>query len=272
MPKLTILIVDDDATVNRLLSKVLNAEGYETLSVSSGEEALDMVKQKTIDLAFVDLRLAGMDGITAIKKMKELNAGLSFVMITGFGDTATVKVAAQIGVFDYITKPFDLDYIRHLTRHLEHNRLRILPYSEYMEGLFKGELTAKELTQKKFTSFKEEIEDRMKNLNKMRNYVDKEISRHYRSPSVGEFLGDNLKRLVTNFYFIVIVSGIVIGILFGYFYAQFSSKNIYKELTGEKGVTISDFYKSLNEMKYWMQKHTEQGIVLDKDTQYRSGE
>jgi CheY-like chemotaxis protein len=269
MGNLTILIVDDDATIRRLFSKVLTAEGYDILTSASGEEALEILGQKRIDLAFVDLRLTGMDGITAIKKMRELSPNLSFVIVSGFGDMPSVKEAAQMGVFDYITKPFDLDYIRHLVKHIEQSRLRILPYPEYMEKVFRGELTAKEITEKKFSSFREEIDDRIKSLGEMKDRLDKELYKYYQSlPPLVLFI-TKIKYLFTNFYFLVIACGILLGILSGYIYTQISGKRIYEEFGGEKRIGVTDFYKALNELKYWMQKHTEQGIVLERDEKTR---
>jgi YesN/AraC family two-component response regulator len=265
MESLTILIVDDDAAIGRLLSRVLAAEGHEVLTAASGEEALEILGQERIDLAFVDLRLTGADGITTIKKMKESAPDLNFVVISGFGDMPSVKEAVHIGVFDYITKPFDLDYIRHLVRHIGQNRLKILPYAEYMEQVFKGELTVKEIAQKKFNSFKEEIDDRIQNLSDIKRHLDKGIYKYYKSSSPRVLLAKNIKHLFTNFYFVVITCGILLGILSGYIYMQVSGKKAYQAAAGERRINISDFYKALSELKYWMQKHTEQGIVLERD-------
>lgn len=269
MVKITILIIDDEIAIARLLSKVFTAEGYNTLTAASAEEALEVVNKEVVDLVFMDLRLPGIGGIEAIRQMKKSKAEINFVVMTAFGDMVSVKEATELGVFDYITKPFDLDYVRHLVRHIENSRLKILPYSEYMNQLFSGELTLEEVKQKKATSFKEEIGERLKDLKDIKECVDKEVCRYYQSPPFPEAVKDMLKKMVHNFYFIIIASGVVIGILFGYVYAKITSKNLYNEYSGERKVTIFDFYKSLNELRYWMQKHTEQGIVLDKDMKFR---
>ncbi|MDD4182380.1 MAG: response regulator [Candidatus Omnitrophica bacterium] len=267
MEKIKILVVDDEAPITRLLSKVLTEQGYTVLTATNAQEAFEITNGQEIDLVFIDLCMPGMNGIEAIKQIKKNNAKARFVIITAFGDMASVKEATELGVFDYITKPFDLDYIRHLVKHIQMAQMKALPYSEYMDRIFSGELTPEEVRQKKFASFKEEVEEKLKNFKDIKSHMDKEIDTYYSSPSFPGTLKNKIRKITHNFYFIVITCGVVIGILFGYIYAKISSKNFYNEYSHGKRVTIVDFYKTLNDLKYWMQKHTEQGILLEKETQ-----
>jgi len=269
MEKIQILVVDDEAPIARLLSKVFTEEGYAALTAINAEEALKITTEREIDLVFIDLCMPGINGIEAIKQIKKNNTKIRFVIITAFGDMASVKEATELGVFDYITKPFDLDYIRHLVKHIQMSQTKALPYSEYMDRMFKGELTPEEVRQKKFSSFREEVEEKLKNFKDIKDCVDKEVCTYYGSGSFLKNLKRKLKKITHNFYFLLVASGIIIGILFGYIYARISSKNIYSEYSQGKRITIVDFYKTLNELKYWMQKHTEQGILLEKDTQFK---
>jgi two-component system response regulator (stage 0 sporulation protein F) len=269
MVKIKILIVDDEVAITRLLSKVFTEEGYSVLTATNAEEALKIVNAQEIDLIFIDLCMPGISGIDAIRKIKKNNEKIRFIIITAFGDMVSVKEATELGVFDYITKPFDLDYIRHLVKHIQMSQMKALPYSEYMDRIYSGELTPEEAKQKKFSSFKQEVEEKLKNLKNMKDCVDKEVCGYYPSGRSMGTLKNELKKITSNFYFIIIASGVLIGILFGYIYAKISNKNLYNEYSQGKRITIVDFYKTLNELKYWMQKHTEQGILLEKDTKFK---
>lgn len=269
MEKIKILVVDDEVSIVRLISKVFTEQGYNVLTATSGEEALKITSGQEIDLVFIDLCMPGINGIEAIRQIRKNNAKTKFVIITAFGDMASVKEATELGVFDYITKPFDLEYIRHLVTHIQMVQMKALPYSEYMDRIFSGELTPEEVRQKKFSSFREEVEEKLKDYKDIKDCVDKEVCRYYHKVSFAEILKSKLKKITRNFYFIIIASGIVVGILFGYIYAKISSKNLYDEYSRGKRVTIVDFYNTLNELKYWMQKHTEQGILLEKGARFK---
>ncbi|MDD4955316.1 MAG: response regulator [Candidatus Omnitrophica bacterium] len=267
-----ILVIDDEASITRLLSKVLIEEGYGVLTAANAQEALKVVESQAINLVFIDLCMPGLNGIEAIKEIKKKNDKIRFVIITAFGDMASVKEATELGVFDYITKPFDLEYIRHLVRHIQVSQSKALPYQEYMGRVFSGELTPEEAKQKKFSSFKQEVQEKLKNFQDMDNCVDKNVCTYYHSGSFTENLKEEFKKITKNFYFIIITSGVVIGILFGYIYAKISNRNLYNEYSQGKRITIVDFYRTLNDLKYWMQKHTEQGILLEKDTKFKEAE
>ncbi|MDD3296502.1 MAG: response regulator [Candidatus Omnitrophica bacterium] len=264
-----ILIVDDEISISRLLSKVFAADGHQTLSANSAEEALEITKKVPVDLAFVDLCLPGLNGVEAVRLMKKNNAKTRFIIITGFGDMTSVKKATELGVFDYVTKPFDLDYLRSLVKHIQSCYLKPLPYTEHMDKFFSGELTPEEVKQEKEISFKEEIKERFKSLKGIEGVPG------------GYYLGNNnfsfrhkgmlrkIRKITHNFYFIVTAVGILVGSIFGYIYAKINSSKLYGGYYSDKKVSISDFYKTLNELKYWMQKHTEQGIALEQDQKFR---
>ncbi|MEI8348625.1 MAG: response regulator [Candidatus Omnitrophota bacterium] len=265
MAKPVILIIDDEAAIRRLLLKVLAREGYEVLTAASGEEALKMVAERPVDLAIVDMKMPGLNGIETIRQIKNIHTGINFVIITAFGDMASVREAAQLDVFDYVSKPFDLDYIRHLVRYVIGGiRPRTLPYAEYMGQVLSGEMSLDEVNKKKIDSLKEDINRRSRVLRHTQEYAGY-TSQYYRESSHKNRFLHKAKKVVTNFYFIIIACGIIVGVIFNYIYAQISSKNIYQSATREKRVTIYDFLQALNELKYWMQKHTEQGMRSERD-------
>ncbi len=103
----TILIVDDNKDMQFTLTNILKEEGYETITAGDGERAIKEVKTKSPNLALLDIKLPGMDGMKVLEDMKKIDKDLIIVMLTAFGDVQGAVRAMKIGAFDYITKPFD---------------------------------------------------------------------------------------------------------------------------------------------------------------------
>jgi ActR/RegA family two-component response regulator len=89
-----ILVVDDEKKFSATISERLRLKGFEPLSASSGEEALDIARKHKIHAAIVDLKMPDMDGLTTIAKLKEIDTDIKTVLLTGFGDEK-VKEAAE---------------------------------------------------------------------------------------------------------------------------------------------------------------------------------
>jgi DNA-binding NtrC family response regulator len=104
-----ILIVDDEESICWGLSRLLSGEGHTVRVASSAEEALENVPQAKPDLVVLDVRLPGMDGLSAMGKFRELAGPVPIVVITAFGSLNTAVAALGEGAFDYLPKPFDLD-------------------------------------------------------------------------------------------------------------------------------------------------------------------
>ena len=104
-----ILIVDDEVRILMLIQTLLKGNGYETIAAKSGEEALGILAQGGIDVMITDLRMAPMDGLTLIKKVKETHAKLPMILLTAYASVETAIDAMKCGAFDYLTKPFKVD-------------------------------------------------------------------------------------------------------------------------------------------------------------------
>lgn len=100
-----ILIVDDDKDLCFLLNRFLTRKGYEINVAYSGLRAIDYLEETEPDLVITDLGLGDIDGITLLKKAKELYQNLPVIIITGFADIKTSAIAMQQGAFDYVMKP-----------------------------------------------------------------------------------------------------------------------------------------------------------------------
>lgn len=107
----TILIVDDNRDIQFTLSNILKDQGYGTICAPDGERAIKEVKKKSPNLALLDIKLPGMDGMKILEEMKQINKDLTIIMLTAFGDVKDAVRAMRLGAFDYITKPFDNEEI-----------------------------------------------------------------------------------------------------------------------------------------------------------------
>ncbi len=120
-----ILIVDDELVVRDSLQKWFDSEGYDAGAVSSGREALFEVQQKQYDLALLDIKMPGMDGMELQKKLREVDSDLTVVIMTGYASVETAVEALKMGAYDYITKPIDPDELVHLVSNaLGHKRYK----------------------------------------------------------------------------------------------------------------------------------------------------
>jgi len=103
----TILIVDDEKNYPRILSAVLEEEGFETFCANSGYEALEILKNIDVDLVLTDMKMPKMDGIELLEKIKDKDKDLPVIMMTAHGTVDKAVEAMQKGAYSYILKPFD---------------------------------------------------------------------------------------------------------------------------------------------------------------------
>jgi len=114
-PLATILVVDDSEAICRALRDLLTMAGYAVRTAPSGERALQILETADVDLIISDLRMSGMSGIQLLKKVKEKDPLLPFVILTAFGDMDSVIEAMRSGVADYLKKPFSVDEVLQVT-------------------------------------------------------------------------------------------------------------------------------------------------------------
>jgi len=104
-----VLIVDDEESICWGLERLLTETGHEVSVAASAEEAFDSVGRHAPDLVVLDVRLPGMDGLSAMRRLASLVGEIPIVVITAFGNLETAVTAMQNGAFDYLPKPFDLE-------------------------------------------------------------------------------------------------------------------------------------------------------------------
>ncbi|REK08261.1 MAG: sigma-54-dependent Fis family transcriptional regulator [Planctomycetota bacterium] len=104
-----VLVVDDEESICWGLKRLLSESGHDVSVAASAEEALETVARRTPDLVVLDVRLPGMDGLTAMQRLRDLAGPIPIVVITAFGNLDVAVTAMRNGAFDYLAKPFDLE-------------------------------------------------------------------------------------------------------------------------------------------------------------------
>jgi DNA-binding NtrC family response regulator len=107
-----LLIIDDEQSICWGLAKLAESMGHTVATAASAEKGLDTAKAERPDAVVLDVRLPGMDGLTAMEHFRDLLDATPIIVITAFGDLSTAVRAVRQGAFDYLLKPFDLQIAR----------------------------------------------------------------------------------------------------------------------------------------------------------------
>jgi two-component system nitrogen regulation response regulator NtrX len=104
-----VLIIDDEAGIRQALKQVLEYEGMEVRVASSGGEGISAYVEFRPHLVFLDVKMAGLDGLETLTRLRDIDPGAVVIMISGHGTIATAVDATQRGAFDFLEKPLDTD-------------------------------------------------------------------------------------------------------------------------------------------------------------------
>lgn len=146
MPEGRILVVDDEEIVREVVQTLLRKQGYDVFLAPTAEEALDLLEGSSFDVVLLDLMLPGVDGLEALRRMRERDPEQTIIMMTAFGSVETAVEAMKMGAFHYLTKPFKNDEVLLLLgkalerRHLvdENQRLKQALSQRYRFGRLVG--------------------------------------------------------------------------------------------------------------------------------------
>jgi len=127
-----ILVVDDEQGIRAALGQLLEYEGYEVRAESSAPAGIATFEKWRPNLVFLDVKMAGMDGLEGLKRIRQIDPTASVVMISGHATIQTAVEATQLGAYDILEKPLDTDRIlvllrnalQHLSLQEENTRLR----------------------------------------------------------------------------------------------------------------------------------------------------
>lgn len=105
----TILVVDDDVVTCQVLSQELTQSGYTTHWVTNGNDAIDYILSKPVDIMLLDLRMPDIDGLQVLRELEKTKPRTKTIVLTGYGDFKGAVEATRLGASDFINKPYDLD-------------------------------------------------------------------------------------------------------------------------------------------------------------------
>ncbi|OGV85864.1 MAG: hypothetical protein A2340_00750 [Lentisphaerae bacterium RIFOXYB12_FULL_60_10] len=104
-----ILIIDDEAPIREVLSKVLQAVGHVAVASGDGHDALRRIGSEPFDLVLCDMRMTPVDGLTVLKQAHAIKPDLPFLMLTAYGSVDVAKESMQAGAFNFLSKPWKMD-------------------------------------------------------------------------------------------------------------------------------------------------------------------
>ena len=106
--KVRILVVDDSKECREICLRVLRKEGYDVQSVGNGKKALDELETTRFDLIITDLKMPEMDGLSLLKKVKEIDPKIFVIVMTGYPREESKTQAIELGASGYLAKPLDV--------------------------------------------------------------------------------------------------------------------------------------------------------------------
>jgi two-component system response regulator AtoC len=108
-PARTILVVDDEAEIRKLLTDLLKDAGYQVGEATTGAEAIEAIGKDMPDLVMMDVKLPDQDGLAVLRQLKREHSDLEVIVMTAYGGSSSAIKAMEHGAYDYVTKPFEMD-------------------------------------------------------------------------------------------------------------------------------------------------------------------
>jgi two-component system response regulator PilR (NtrC family) len=129
-----VLLVDDEPDIIEILEMVLREEDMDVYTSRSAREALDVLRDRTVDVVVSDIRMPDLTGVELLRQAKQLSPETVFVMMTAFASTETAIEALQHGAFDYLTKPFRMEELKKIVAQaLRRRNLKPVPPASHAE-------------------------------------------------------------------------------------------------------------------------------------------
>ena len=109
--KISVLVVDDEVLIRKSLAKVLKARGYAVELASTGAEGLEQTSQVRPQVMILDMRLPDTDGLSVLRRVRQLDPLIQVIVITAFGDVQSAVEAMKLGACDFLRKPYEMEDI-----------------------------------------------------------------------------------------------------------------------------------------------------------------
>jgi len=124
-PAARILVVDDERSMREMLGILLRREGHDVVVADNGRRAIEALNQKPFDLVVSDARMPDIDGLEVLRHARSINPSVIAIMITAFGSPDLIKGVEQLGVTDYVEKPFNTEVLKfRIRKELDRRRLQ----------------------------------------------------------------------------------------------------------------------------------------------------
>ncbi len=124
-PAARVLVVDDERSMREMLAILLRREGHEVVVAENGRRAIEFLDQRPFDLVVSDARMPDVDGIQVLRHARTINPSVIAIMITAFGSADLIKGVEQLGVTDYVEKPFNTEVLKfRIRKELDRKRLQ----------------------------------------------------------------------------------------------------------------------------------------------------
>jgi two-component system NtrC family response regulator len=144
-PDIKILLIDDEQTLLEYLSKRLLREGFTVKATFSGEEALEVAANDFFDVAVVDLKMPGIDGVETQKRLKEIQPLIQCIVLTGHGSIDTALESGQQDAYKYLLKPIDYENLVETIKeaHKKKEEVQAVKFKEQVEEIYRSGMGAK---------------------------------------------------------------------------------------------------------------------------------
>jgi DNA-binding response OmpR family regulator len=106
------MVVDDEPRICQFFEQTLGEEGYKVVATTSGRKALALALEVHPDLILLDIMMPDLDGIATLRELRKDGYGGAVVIVTGRGSLQTAREAMVLGAYEYITKPFNLEFLK----------------------------------------------------------------------------------------------------------------------------------------------------------------
>ena len=113
---ITVMVVDDEPQICQLFETILREEGYRVVTAPSGRDAVALASEARPDLILLDIVMPGMDGVATLRALRRRGHHGVVIMLTAQGTLQTAREAMRLGAYDYVTKPFNLEFLKSVLR------------------------------------------------------------------------------------------------------------------------------------------------------------
>lgn len=140
-----VLLVDDEATLLEYLSKRLLRQGHTVKATFSGEEAIEVAKQEHFDVAVVDLKMPGIDGVETQSRLREIQPFLQCIVLTGHGSIESALESGHKEAFQYLLKPVDYENLVAVIKEAYEKKMKLqeAKFQEQLEELHRHGMGAR---------------------------------------------------------------------------------------------------------------------------------